>query len=68
MTWIMSIPLYNKDTLSGKKVDTKQLNFYGFTDEGLDIRDIDLESSLDFLASESFIVIGIKDMTILTMP
>ncbi len=49
-------PLYNKDTLSGKKVDTKQLNFYWFTDEGLDIRDIDLESSLDFLASESFIV------------
>ena len=49
-------PLYNKDTLSGKKVDTKQLNFYYFTDEGLDIRDVDLESSLDFLASESFIV------------
>ena len=49
-------PLYNKDTLSGKKVDTKQLNFYNFTDKGLDIRDIDLESSLDFLASESFIV------------
>lgn len=53
---IVKYPLYNKDTLSGKKVDTKQINFNFFTNKGMDLREIDFESNLDFLASESFIV------------
>ena len=42
---IVKYPLYNKDTLSGKKVDTKQINFNFFTNKGMDLREIDFESN-----------------------
>jgi len=48
--------LYNKDSLSGKKVDTKKINFNFFTSNGLDLRNIDFESNLDFLVSASFVI------------
>lgn len=48
--------LYKKDSLSGKKVDTKQINFNFFTSKGLDLREIDFESNLDFLVSASFVI------------